>query len=132
MPSPLLPPDYRPSDDEEFMNDMQAEYFRQRLLLWREEILRDSNETLMSLKSESLAKPDMTDRATLETDRALELRTRDRQRKLISKIDEAFRRLDESTYRHCEGTNETLPRRRRADDRKNVMEGRRVVETVNI
>ena len=112
MPSPLLPPDYRPSDDEEFMNDMQAEYFRQRLLQWREEILRDSNETLMSLKSESLAKPDMTDRATLETDRALELRTRDRQRKLISKIDEALRRIDEGTYGYCEETHEPISLRR--------------------
>src|SRR3546814_17824117 len=75
MPSPLLPPDYRPSDDEEFMNDMQAEYFRQRLLLWREEVFRDSNETLMSRKSQNLAKPEMTDRATLETDRATGART---------------------------------------------------------
>ena len=93
--SPLLPPDYKPSDGEEFMNPMQLEYFRQKLLHWRAELLDESNETLSSLQNENLSEPDLADRATRETDRAIELRTRDRERKLISKIDEALRRIDE-------------------------------------
>lgn len=110
--SPLLPPDYKPSDGEEFMNPMQLEYFRQKLLRWRTELLDDSSETLSSLQNENLSEPDLADRATKETDRAIELRTRDRQRKLISKIDEALRRIDEGTYGYCEETNEPISLRR--------------------
>ncbi|UCH73569.1 MAG: RNA polymerase-binding protein DksA [Rhodospirillales bacterium] len=110
--SPLLPPDYRPSEDEEFMNPMQLEYFRQKLLSWRVELLEESNGTLSSLQTESLAEPDLADRATRETNRSIELRTRDRERKLISKIDEALRRIDEGTYGYCEETNEPIALRR--------------------
>lgn len=110
--SPLLPPDYKPSDGEEFMNPMQLEYFRRKLLRWRTELLDDSSETLSSLQNENLAEPDLADRATKETDRAIELRTRDRQRKLISKIDDALRRIDEGTYGYCEETNEPISLRR--------------------
>ena len=110
--SPLLPPDYRPSDDEKFMNPMQREYFRQKLMNWRSQLLRATGETLVSLQEESLAEPDMADRATLETDRSLELRTRDRQRKLISKIDSALRRIDEGTYGYCEETDNPISLRR--------------------
>ncbi|MCG8542798.1 MAG: RNA polymerase-binding protein DksA [Alphaproteobacteria bacterium] len=112
MSDPLLPPDYMPGEDEEFMNAQQREYFRQKLLAWRGELLRESNETLRNLQSESLAVPDMSDRATKETDRALELRTRDRQRKLIAKIDEALRRIDDGTYGYCEETDEPISLRR--------------------
>ena len=94
---PVLPPDYRPSDDEEFMNPLQVEYFRQKLLRWRAELLADSTDTLRYLREESLLKPDLTDRASLETERAIELRTRDRERKLISKIDAALARIDLGT-----------------------------------
>jgi len=107
-----LPPDYRPSDDEEFMNPLQVEYFRQRLLSWRAELLADSSGTLRHLKEESLVKPDFTDRASLETDRAIELRTRDRERKLISKIDSALLRIDIGTYGYCEETDEPIGIRR--------------------
>ncbi len=110
--SPLLPPDYQPSDDEEFMNPMQREYFRQKLHHWRSQLLRETGATLVSLQEESLAKPDMADRATLETDRSLELRTRDRQRKLISKINSALRRIDEGTYGYCEETDNPISLRR--------------------
>ena len=109
---PVLPPDYRPSDDEEFMNPIQAEYFRQKLLRWRAELLADSSETLRHLQEESLLKPDLTDRASLETERAIELRTRDRERKLISKIDAALSRLDSGTYGYCEETDEPIGIRR--------------------
>src|ERR1700732_851716 len=106
--STSLPPDYRPGDEEEFMNPLQIEYFRQKLLRWRAELLADSSETLRHLKEESLLKPDLTDRATLETERAIELRTRDRERKLISKIDAALSRLDSGTYGYCEETDEPI------------------------
>ena len=109
---PLLSPDYRPHDKEDFMNPMQQEYFRQKLLAWKAELLRESGETLNHLQEESLSEPDITDRATLETDRALELRTRDRERKLISKIDEALRRLEEGTYGFCEETGEPISLKR--------------------
>ncbi len=109
---PLLPPDYRPQDDEPFMNPMQREYFRQKLLGWKEELMRETSETLMHLQEESLAEPDITDRATLETDRSLELRTRDRERKLISKIDEALERIEDGTYGFCEETNEPISLKR--------------------
>jgi DnaK suppressor protein len=108
----ILPPDYRPSDDEEFMGPLQVEYFRQKLLRWRAELLADSAETLRSLQEESLLKPDLTDRASLETERAIELRTRDRERKLISKIDAALSRLDTGTYGYCEETDEPIGIRR--------------------
>ena len=109
---PSLPPGYRPSDDEEFMNPMQVEYFRQKLLRWRAELLTDSSGTLRNLKEESLLKPDLTDRASLETERAIELRTRDRERKLISKIDAALHRIDTGTYGYCEETDEPIGIRR--------------------
>lgn len=106
--SPLLPPDYRPSEDEPFMNDLQLEYFRQKLLRWRAELLEESSETLNHLQAESLHQPDLTDRASMETDRALELRTRDRERKLISKIDAALERIEDGSYGFCEETNEPI------------------------
>ena len=109
---PVLPPDYRPSDDEEFMNPLQAEYFRQKLLRWRAELLADLSGTLRHLKEESLLKPDLTDRASLETERAIELRTRDRERKLISKIDAALSRLDSGTFGYCEETDQPIGIRR--------------------
>ena len=110
--SPLLPPNYRPSEDEPFMSPMQLEYFRQKLLRWRAELLQDSSETVQHMQAESLHQPDLTDRASLETDRALELRTRDRERKLITKIDLALRRIEEGTYGYCEETNEPIGVRR--------------------
>src|SRR6201993_5665581 len=109
---PTLPPDYRPTDNEEFMNPLQLEYFRQKLLRWRAELLAESTETLQHLKEESLLKPDITDRASLETERAIELRTRDRERKLISKIDEALARLDSGTFGYCEETDQPIGIRR--------------------
>jgi RNA polymerase-binding transcription factor len=109
---PTLPPDYRPSDDEEFMNPLQLEYFRQKLLRWRAELLAESSETLLHLKEESLSEPDIADRATLETDRYTELRTRDRERKLIAKIDEALQRIENGTYGFCEETDEPIGVRR--------------------
>jgi DnaK suppressor protein len=109
---PSLPPDYRPSDDEEFMNPLQMEYFRQKLLRWRAELLADTSDTLRHLKEESLLKPDLTDRASLETERAIELRTRDRERKLISKIDAALQRIDGGTYGYCEETEQPIGIRR--------------------
>jgi DnaK suppressor protein len=108
----ILPADYRPSEDEEYMGPLQVEYFRQKLLRWRAELLADSAETLRSLQEESLLKPDLTDRASLETERAIELRTRDRERKLISKIDAALSRLDSGTYGYCEETDEPIGIRR--------------------
>ncbi len=107
-----LSPDYRPSDGEEFMNPRQLEYFRQKLLRWRAELLEESSETLIHLKEESLSEPDLTDRASLETERALELRTRDRERKLISKIDAALERIQDGTYGYCEETDEPISLKR--------------------
>jgi DnaK suppressor protein len=92
-------PGYRPSEDEEFMNERQLEYFKQKLIDWKEDILRESGETLKHLQSETENHPDLADRASSETDRSLELRTRDRQRKLISKIDEAMRRIEDGVAR---------------------------------
>ena len=107
-----LPTDYRPSADEEFMDSRQLAYFRRKLLDWRDEILREARETLQTLQSESLREPDVTDRASSETDWSIELRTRDRQRKLISKIDSALHRIEEGDYGYCEVTGEpiSLPR----------------------
>jgi DnaK suppressor protein len=110
--APTLPPDYRPSDDEDFMNPQQLEYFRQKLQRWRAELLAESSETLLHLKEESLSEPDVTDRATLETERAIELRTRDRERKLISKIDAALLRIEDGSYGYCEETEEPIGLRR--------------------
>src|SRR3977135_2359958 len=107
-----LPPDYRPTEDEEFMNPIQAEYFRQKLLRWRADLLRDADGTLASLSQGGILEPDITDRASVETDRALELRTRDRARKLISKIDQALGRIESSTYGYCEETGEPIGIRR--------------------
>ena len=101
-------PDYRPTEDEEFMNERQLEYFKQKLLNWKEDILRESRETLVHLQSETENHPDLADRATSETDRALELRTRDRYRKLISKIDKALKRIDDGEYGYCEETGEEI------------------------
>ena len=103
---------YRPSEDEPFMNARQREYFRSKLEAWREEILRESRETLENLQVENQNHPDMADRASSESDRALELRTRDRQRKLISKIDAALKRLDDGTYGYCEETGEPISLKR--------------------
>src|SRR5579875_3042744 len=103
-----LPPDYRPSDSEEFMNPIQVEYFRQKLLRWRADLLRDADGTLASLSEGGIHEADITDRATIETDRALELRNRDRARKLISKIDQALMRLESGTYGYCEETGEPI------------------------
>ena len=100
--------DYRPSEDEPFMNERQMEYFKQKLLDWKDDILRESRETVTHLQAETENHPDLADRASSETDRALELRTRDRQRKLISKIDEALRRIEEGAYGYCEETGEPI------------------------
>ena len=103
-----LPVGYRPREDEPFMSERQLEYFRRKLLAWKEEILRESRETLGHLQAETENHPDLADRASSETDRALELRTRDRQRKLISKIDAAVRRIDDGSYGWCEETGEAI------------------------
>jgi DnaK suppressor protein len=100
--------EYRPTSDEPFMNPRQRDYFRQKLERWKEEILRESRETLENLQEESQNHPDMADRASSESDRALELRTRDRQRKLISKIDAALKRIEDGTYGFCEETGEPI------------------------
>ncbi len=99
---------YRPTDKEPFMNDRQRDYFRVKLLAWREEILKEAKETLQHLQDESQNHPDLADRASSETDRAIELRARDRQRKLINKIDAALQRLEEGTYGFCEETGEPI------------------------
>ena len=103
---------YRPSDDEPFMNDRQREYFRRKLLAWKEEILRESRETLAALQNESENHPDLADRASSETDRAIELRARDRQRKLIAKIDAALARIEDGSYGYCEETGEPISLKR--------------------
>lgn len=99
---------YRPSEDETFMNERQREYFRRKLLMWREELLRESRETLAALQNENENHPDFADRASSETDRAIELRARDRQRKLIAKIDAAVSRIDDGSYGYCEETGEPI------------------------
>jgi DnaK suppressor protein len=103
---------YRPSDDEPFMNERQKDYFRRKLMDWKEGILRESRETLAALQSESENHPDIADRASSETDRAIELRARDRQRKLISKIESALGRLEDGSYGYCEETGEPISLRR--------------------
>lgn len=107
-----LPPDYKPSDSETFMNDTMKEYFRQKLLAWRAELLRESGETLSHLQEGGAQEADLADRASTETDRALELRTRDRERKLISKIDAALERIVDGSYGYCEETGEPIGIRR--------------------
>jgi DnaK suppressor protein len=104
--------EYRPSENEEFMNDRQRDYFRKKLIAWKEEILRESRETLAALQTESENHPDLADRASSETDRAIELRARDRQRKLIAKIDAAIQRIDEGVYGYCEETGEPISLKR--------------------
>jgi DnaK suppressor protein len=108
VPAELIDDEYKPSEDEPFMNDRQREYFRRKLLAWKEEILRESRETLVVLQNENENHPDLADRASSETDRAIELRARDRQRKLISKIDAALGRIDDGTYGYCEETGEPI------------------------
>ncbi|MCZ6743948.1 MAG: RNA polymerase-binding protein DksA, partial [Alphaproteobacteria bacterium] len=102
--SVTLPRDYRPAESETFMNAKQREYFRQKLLRWREDLLQETFETLQHLQESGLQEPDIADRASLETDRSLELRTRDRERKLIAKIDEALERIKDGSYGICEET----------------------------
>ena len=104
--------EYRPSEDEPFMNEQQRQYFRQKLLRWKDEILKESRETLQHLQTENENHPDIADRASSETDRSIELRARDRQRKLISKIDAALSRIDDGTYGYCEETGEPIALRR--------------------
>src|ERR671935_634657 len=103
---------YRPSDKEPFMNERQREYFRERLLAWKEDILREARETLQHLQDENQNHPDLADRASSETDRAIELRARDRQRKLIAKIDAALQRIEDNTYGYCEETGEPISLKR--------------------
>jgi DnaK suppressor protein len=104
--------EYRPSEDEPFMNEEQKAYFRQKLLRWKDDILRESRETIQHLQTENENHPDIADRASSETDRSIELRARDRQRKLISKIDAAISRIDDGTYGFCEETGEPISIRR--------------------
>lgn len=107
-----LPPDYRPSEGEDFMDARQVEYFRQKLLRWRTDLIREADGTLASLSEGGILEADITDRASVETDRALELRTRDRSRKLINKIDQALQRVEIGTYGYCEDSGEPIGLRR--------------------
>ena len=104
--------EYRPTEAEPFMNERQKEYFREKLLRWKDEILRESRETLQHLQTENENHPDLADRASNETDRSIELRARDRQRKLIAKIDAALTRIDDGTYGFCEETGEPISLKR--------------------
>ena len=108
----FLQEDYRPSEEEPFMNDKQVEYFREKLFNWKKSILSESKDTIKGMKEETRNIPDVADRASEETDRALELRTRDRQRKLISKIDAALRRIDDGSYGYCDDTGEPISLKR--------------------
>jgi len=112
VPTELIEDNYRPSEDEPFMNDRQRDYFRRKLIAWKDDILRESRETLLILQNENENHPDLADRASSETDRAIELRARDRQRKLISKIESALGRLDDGTYGYCEETGEPIALKR--------------------
>ncbi|RMB08952.1 RNA polymerase-binding protein DksA [Eilatimonas milleporae] len=107
-----LPEDYYPGADEDFMNPLQLEYFRRKLLNWKQEILRESAETLQNLQEDNLREPDIADRASSETDWSVELRTRDRQRKLVAKIDSALRRIETGEYGYCEVTGEPISLKR--------------------
>ena len=104
----ILPPDYKPSADEEYMNDMQLEYFRQKLLAWKKSLLEQSQDTLDDLRQGGLNQPDEIDRASLETDKSLDLRTKDRARKLIVKINAALERIEDGSYGYCEETGEPI------------------------
>lgn len=104
----ILPPDYKPSAKEEYMSDMQLEYFRQKLLEWKKSLVEQSEDTLDDLRQGGLNQPDEIDRASLETDKSLDLRTKDRARKLISKINEALERIEDGTYGYCEETGEPI------------------------
>ena len=108
----MLDSDYTPSDDEEFMNDRQIEYFIQKLNAWKTSLLSDTKDTIEGMQEGARNIPDQTDRASEETDRALELRTRDRQRKLVSKIDAALRRIEDGSYGYCEATGEPISLKR--------------------
>ena len=108
----FLPDDYRPAEDEPFMNELQVEYFRRKLLNWREELLDESRSTVTTLQDGTRNIPDVADRASEETDRSLELRTRDRQRKLIAKIDQALRRVEEGEFGYCDVTGEPISLKR--------------------
>jgi DnaK suppressor protein len=108
----FLPDDYTPAEDEPFMNDRQLEYFRRKLMAWKSDLLEDSKDTIEGLQGNARNIPDIADRASEETDRALELRTRDRQRKLVSKIDAAIRRIDEGEYGYCEVTGDPISLKR--------------------
>ncbi len=108
----FLPDDYRPAEDEPFMNERQLEYFRRKLLAWKADLLDDSRETIEGLQDSARNVPDLADRASEETDRALELRTRDRQRKLVAKIDAALRRIENGEYGYCEETGEPISLKR--------------------
>ncbi|WP_141048876.1 RNA polymerase-binding protein DksA [Brucella melitensis] len=110
--SELIDLDYRPTEDEPFMNERQKSYFRAKLVAWKNDILREARETLDALQQENANHPDLADRASSETDRAIELRARDRQRKLISKIDAALSRLDDGTYGFCEETGDPISLKR--------------------
>ena len=108
----FLPDDYRPAEDEPFMNERQLEYFRRKLIQWKNDLMADTRDTLEGLQDGTRNIPDVTDRASEETDRALELRTRDRQRKLVSKIDAALRRIEDGEYGYCEVTGEPISLKR--------------------
>ena len=108
----FLPDDYRPAEDESFMNDRQVEYFRRKLIAWRGDLLADSRDTVQGMKDQTRNIPDVADRASEETDRALELRTRDRQRKLVAKIDQALRRIEDDEFGYCEITGEPISLKR--------------------
>ena len=108
----FLPEDYRPAEDEPFMNERQREYFRRKLIAWKNNLLDESRDTIEGLQDNTRAIPDVADRASEETDRALELRTRDRQRKLVAKIDAALRRLEEGEYGYCEVTGDPISLKR--------------------
>ncbi len=106
--SVILPPDYRPNKKEEYMNEMHLEYFRQKLLIWKKELLAQSSDTLEDLRQGGLNQPDEVDRASLETDKSIDLRTKDRARKLIVKIDKALERIEDGNYGYCEETGEEI------------------------
>ena len=108
----FLPDDYRPAEDEPFMNERQLEYFRRKLLAWKADLMDESKTTILGLQDNTRNIPDIADRASEETDRALELRTRDRQRKLVAKIDSALRRIDEGEYGYCEETGDPISLKR--------------------
>ncbi len=108
----FLPDNYSPAEDEPFMNDRQTEYFRRKLLAWKSDIMEDSRDTVQGMKDQTRNIPDVADRASEETDRALELRTRDRERKLVAKIDSALRRIAEGEYGYCERTGEPISLKR--------------------